>query len=329
MIKIIKADWNGLDVTDKVYEYFVNGDEIHLSASNHYFTDPQMGVEKKLILHIENDGVVEEFVVNEGANFHYPVIKYKNYNSLIVTSCNRVEQVCLALSVNSRIIKNWFNLVVVDCSTDYMNTKDAVKMHSGDDPYNLINQNNYNSDWTLFEKHIKTLPNISEYKVIHVTPRLSKQVGEATLMGLGAMQSSFMGSKYGLKLTGVCNLKEDWVTNLSNLVLDNDFTYVKRTGYSQPSTRVLPLRNDKFGSMISDAGFSQWIDDYDFIERRLETLGNKNKMNKFDGDERDFIVDEGVGRSDHREIITKNLEKHNLLDCDDYYIQKFIKGKIW
>jgi len=24
-----------------------------------------------------------------------------------------------------------------------------------------------------------------------------------------------------------------------------------------------------------------------------------------------------------------NLEKHNLLDCDDYFIQKFIKGKIW
>jgi hypothetical protein len=52
-------------------------------------------------------------------------------------------------------------------------------------------------------------------------------------------------------------------------------------------------------------------------------------MNKWEGDERQWIVDEGIGRNDHREIIMENLLKHDLQNTDDKYINKFLEGKIW
>jgi hypothetical protein len=329
-MKIISADWGGVDVTDKIYKWFVKRNEIHLSADNHYLTDTKPGVEKILKIRIEgDDGIEYYYEVNEGANLHFPQSKYKQDNAMIVTSCNRVEQVCLALSVNSRVIKEPFNLVIVDCSTPYLSFADGVHMHQSDDPYNLIKDYNYNPNWGMFDEHIKTLPNIKDYKVIHLTPRLPKQRGEATLMALGSMMASMMGSKYGLKLTGVCHLKQDHLSNIKEVVGDSDFTYIKRSSSNQPSTRVLPINNDKFTEILGKEGYSEWIDEYDFIERRLDKIGKKHNMNKWEGDERQWIVDEGIGRHDHREIIMANILKHDLQNTNDKYINKFLEGNIW
>lgn len=328
-MKITKALWGGVDVLESVYKWFVKNDKIALTASNHYLTDTKHGIEKILQLWIEDNGEEHYFEINEGANFKYPFSKYVDENSLIVTSCNRVEQVCLALSVNSRIIKEPFNLVIADCSTPKLSLADGVQMHSSDDPYNLIKDYNYNPQWGLFEEHIKTLPNIHDYKVIHINPRLPKQRGEATLMAIGSTMATMMGSKYSLKLTGVCHLKEDLFSNLNQIVGEADFTYIKRNGYNQSSTRVLPLKNDRFSEILSIEGHSGWIDEYDFIEKKLEKIGKKYNMNKWEGDERQWIVDEGIGRNDHREIIMKNLLKHDLQNTDDKYINKFLEGKIW
>jgi hypothetical protein len=181
----------------------------------------------------------------------------------------------------------------------------------------------------MFDEHIKTLPNIKDYKVIHLTPRLPKQRGEATLMALGSMMASMMGSKYGLKLTGVCHLKQDHLSNIKEVVGDSDFTYIKRSSSNQPSTRVLPINNDKFTEILGKEGYSEWIDEYDFIERRLDKIGKKHNMNKWEGDERQWIVDEGIGRHDHREIIMANILKHDLQNTNDKYINKFLEGNIW
>jgi hypothetical protein len=93
------------------------------------------------------------------------------------------------------------------------------------------------------------------------------------------------------------------------------------------------FRPDEFGALLSQQGWSEWVYTYDFIERKLEKIINKNlpadKIKHFDLDERDIIVDEGIGRNDHREIIMANLEKHNLLDCNDKYIKSFLEGNIW
>ena len=328
-MKVNKALWGDVDVTNKVCELFVRDNKLSLSADNHYLTDTKPGVEKKLHIWIEDNGVEHFFEVNEGANLKYPITRYCDENALIMTSCNRVEQSLLALAVNSRIIQQPFNLVVADCSTPDLKNEDGIRLHSGDDPYNQIKDTNYNSDWSLFKKWIPTFPNIKNYEIIHVSPRLPKQRGEATLMSLGSMLATMMGSKYGLKLTGVCHLKQDWVNNLNNLVGDYDITTIKRGSGRESSTRVTAFQNDKFSEMLSNAGYKGWIDEYDFIERKLDIIAEKWNRKQFEGDERSFIVDEGLGRHDHREIIMANLEKHNLLDCDDYFIKKFIKGKIW
>jgi hypothetical protein len=328
-MKVSKALWGGVDVTDKIYQWFVRDDKISISADNHYLTDTQPGVEKILEIWIEDNGIEHYFEVNEGANLKYPQTKYVDEDCLIMTSCNRVEQCLLALAVNSRIIQKPFNLVVADCSTPDLKKEDGVRLHTGDDPYNQIKDHNYNPDWALFKKWIPTFPNIKNYEIIHVSPRLPKQRGEATLMSLGSMMGTMMGSRYGLKLTGVCHLKEDWVSNLSNLVEEYDITTIKRGSGNECSTRVTAFQNDKFSEMLSKEGYAKWIDEYDFIERKLDKMCDRYNRKEFKGDERSFIVDEGLGRHDHREIIMKNLEKHNLLDCDDYFIKKFKKGKIW
>jgi hypothetical protein len=330
MIKIIEAKWGELDVSSIIKNEHIHNNEIHLCATNDNFTDPTPGQAKELRLVIEYKGNIIEEIVNENANFHFPFIKYQTDNALILTSCNRVEQINLALSVNSRIINSPFTLIVVDGSTPHLDTNGAINMHEGDDPYNLINNKNYNPNWELIEEHIKTLPNIKDYRVIHQSPRQEKQVGEAELMSLGITAASMLGCKYGIKLTGVCNLKRNPFDD--KLGEESVYTW-KRTGYGHKSTRVVMFRPDEFGALLSQQGWSEWVYTYDFIERKLEKIINKNlptdKIKHFDLDERDIIVDEGIGRNDHREIITQNLIKHNLLDCDDRYIQSFVNGNIW
>ena len=330
MIKIIEAKWGDLDVTSVIQNRYTHNNEIHLCATNDYFTDPNPGNSKELRLVIEYDGKVIEEIVNENANFHFPFPKYQTDNALILTSCNRVDQINLALSVNSRIINQPFTLIVADGSTPHLDSNGAIMMHQGDDPYNLINDRNYNPNWEQIEEHIKTLPNIKNYRVIHQSPRQEKQVGEAELMSLGITAASMLGCKYGIKLTGVCNLKRNPFDD--KLGEESVYTW-KRTGYGHKSTRVVMFRPDEFGALLSQQGWSEWVYTYDFIERKLEKIINKNlptdKIKHFDLDERDIIVDEGIGRNDHREIITQNLIKHNLLDCDDRYIQSFVNGNIW
>ena len=329
-IKVIKALWGGVDVKDLLIERCLRNNEIHLSATNDTFWDTNPGFEKRLEIEIEHNGETITETIFENANFHYPFAKYKDYPAYILTSCNRVEQVCLALSVNSRIINKPFHLIIADGSTPKLDVNSAIYMHRGDDPYNLINENNYNSNWKLFEEHIKTLPNVIDYRIINQTPRLEKQVGEAELMMLGTSAAAMMGSKYGIKLTGVCHLKR----NPFDEVLGEQSVYTwKRTGYSQRSTRVVMFKPDDFSSVLAQSGYKDWVYTYDFIERKLEKIVNNllpaHKINHMDLDERDIIVDEGIGRNDHREIITQNLIKHNLLDCDDKYIQSFVNGNIW
>lgn len=328
-MKVTKALWGGVDVLTNVNKWFVKNNRISLTADNHYLTDTKPGVPKILQIWIEDNGTEHYFEVNEGANLKYPQTEFCDENTLIMTSCNRVEQCLLALAVNSRIIQQPFNLVIADCSTPELKKEDGVKLHTGDDPYNLIKEHNYNPNWELFKQWIPTFPNIKNYEVIHITPRLPKQRGEATLMSLGSMMATMMGSKYGLKLTGVCHLKEDWISKIEELVEDYDITTIKRGSGRESSTRVVAFQNHKFSKMLSIEKYIKWIDEYDFIERKLDKICDRYNRKKFDGDERSFIVDEGLGRNDHREIITANLEKHNLLDCDDYFIQKFLKGEIW
>lgn len=330
MIKIIEASWGGLDVSSIIKDNILINNKIIICANNDCFTDPKPFHTKELKLVFEYNGEIIEEIINENYIFEFPFPKYKTDNALIITSCNRVDQICLSLSVNSRIINYPFTLIVVDSSTPHLDANDAITMHIGDDPYNLINNSNYNPNWQLIEEHIKKLPNIKEYRVIHQSPRQEKQVGEAELMSIGITSASMLGCKYGIKLTGVCHLKRNPFDD--KLGEESVYTW-KRTSFIDKSTRVVMFRPDEFGPLLLQQGWSKWVYSYDVIERKLEKIINKNipinKIKHFDLDERDIIVDEGVGRHDHREIITNNLITHNLLDCDDKYIKSFLEGNIW
>lgn len=332
MITVLKAIYGGADVKSIVEKYIVNN-TIRLSVDNNTFGDPMIGVVKYLDLEFDHDGTIIKYVANEGENYMYPKPDYKSLNTLVLTSCNRIDQILFAIAVNKEIIKEPFNLVVADCSTPSKTANEGIRMHQSDDPYNLINNLNYNPNWELVEQYVKTIPKIIEFKIIHVEPRMGKQVGEATLVGLGLTQAAFLGSKYFLKLTGVCHLKYDVFSKFEEYAGNNAAVTWRRTGYgNQKSTRVFAGRPDLLNIALMKSGFYKWINEYDFIERKFEKIIHEyleDSHTHLDLDERDIIVDEGIGRSDHRKILMDNLEKHNLLDSQDPWIKKFLAGEIW
>jgi hypothetical protein len=334
MIKIISAEYganNWIDVKDIIEKKFTKNEEIRFSVNNDIFTDPDPYITKNLKIVIDDNDTIIEYIAFEGENFIYPKTKYNEYNTLVLTSCNRIDQILFAIAVNKEIIKEDFNLVVADCSTPYKNKEDSISMHKSDDPYNLINEKNYNPNWELIQEYVNTIPKIRDFRIIHLEPRLSKQVGEANLTSLGLNAAALLGSKYAVKLTGVCHLKYDIFEKLKEYIEDNIAATWRRTSFPQKSTRVFACRPDKLNYMFMDAGFSEWIHEYDFLERKFERILNKNidSINHMDIDERDIIVDEGIGRNDHREILTNNLKKHELITNSDKYIQKFLNGEIW
>lgn len=331
MLNVISAVYGGLNVAEIVKNY-IKDDVLNICAGNHVFGDPQVGVCKTLDLILEYDGEIIETYANEGETFIFPKQKHSGVNTLILTSCNRIEQILFAIAVNKEIIKNEFNLIVADCSTPNLKCEEGVALHQSDDPYNLINKSNYNSDWTLIEKYVKTIPKIKEFSIIHIEPRMTKQMGEANLITLGLSQTVLLGSKNFIKLTGVCHLKYDIFNKFKDLGEEEIVTW-RRSGFgNQISSRVFGGRSEKVSVALINAGWSDWLLDHDFIERRMERVIKKYISPDFippELDERDIIVDEGIGRHDHRDILMKNLKNHNLLESNDPWILKFLNGEIW
>jgi hypothetical protein len=217
--KIIHAEYGGKDVTNIIINNFFKKGVITVGINNETMRgDPKPHQEKQLVLKIEENGEIKTVIANEGENFTYPKQIYSEYNTLLLTSCNRIEQVLLAIAVNKEIIKDHFNLVVADCSTDDLSPDLGVRMHVSDDPYNLINLQNYNSNWKLINEYVKDIPKIKNFQTIHVSPRMSKQMGEANLISYGLAAAANFGSKHLVKLSGVCHLKYDVFSELNSIV---------------------------------------------------------------------------------------------------------------
>lgn len=335
MVKILNADYGGKDVTEIIVNNFFREDTIRVMVNNETMGgDPRPHVTKKLLLEVEKDGEIVHLEANEGENFVYPKTPYTEFNTLLLTSCNRVEQVLLAIAVNKEIIQTPFNLIVSDCSTDYLSTEQGVNMHRSDDPYNMIDENNYNSDWRLFEPYIRTIPKIKNFQVIHFSPRQNKQQGEANLISYGLAASSNMGSKHLLKLTGVCHLKYDVFAEFPEIIGNRSVVTWKRSGHhDQKSTRIFGCNPSKFGPILNAAGWTRWVDEYDFIERKLGRIIDEgiepDMINHLERDERGILVDEGIKQKDYRGIILQNLKKHGLENSNDPWIRKFYDNKIW
>jgi hypothetical protein len=96
---------------------------------------------------------------------------------------------------------------------------------------------------------------------------------------------------------------------------------------------VFACNPTKLGSKIISAGWSDWIKEYDFIERKFEKVINEylsqEEINHLEIDERSIIVDEGVKQFDYRTIIDENIKKHKLGNSKDPWIKKFYNNQIW
>jgi hypothetical protein len=235
-------------------------------------------------------------------------------NTLVLTSCNRIEQVLLSIAVNKDVIKEPFNLIVVDCSTPHLSAKDAIAMHCSDDPHNLVDYESYSPNYELLEPYIKTIEKIKSYKVIHISPRMNKQVGDAYLSAIGLMGACLMGSKYVLKLTGVCQLKYDVFSNFQDQLISSDVISWKRSSFhDQLSTRIFLGESTNLSIALLKAGYNEWVLDYDFLEFKFRKVIKDLRHFHTDLDEANVLIDGGFGKKYTKETIALNLKKYNIL----------------
>ena len=70
-------------------------------------------------------------------------------NILLLTSCNRIKQTLLSLSLNVQTIKEPFSIIIVDSSTPGISASQMCTQHQNEDPYNVVKPHNYCSDINL------------------------------------------------------------------------------------------------------------------------------------------------------------------------------------
>jgi hypothetical protein len=234
-------------------------------------------------------------------------------NSLVLTSCNRIHEVLLSIAVNKDVIKDPFNLIVVDCSTPHLSVEDAVVMHKSDDPHNLVSSESYSPNYELLEPYIKTIEKIKSYKIIHISPRMNKQVGDAFLSAIGIATACLFGSKNVLKLTGVCQLKYDVFSKFENQLNELDVITWKRSSFhDQLSTRIFLGNAKNLSIALLKAGYNEWTLDYDFLEFKFMKIIKDLEHFHTNFDESNVLIDEGLGKINTKESIILNLKKYNI-----------------
>jgi hypothetical protein len=264
-------------------------------------------------------------------------------NILLLTSCNRIKQVLLSLSLNAQTIKEQFGVIIVDSSTPGVDAEQACNIHQGEDPYNVVKPYNYCSDIKLLYEANKWFPQIEQFKVIHFSPRLTKQRGEATSIALGLTQAALMGNRnidkqnYCLKLTGTSILVQDILSQLSEKLTDKDVLTWHRAnigGYER-STRIFGCRPDAIVGHIVKEGWEDWCDDSKGIfEQRFARFIEKtmpNKINYTNESEQEYLLEGGVAMQQiyGRVRIEKFIQDNNIDINATPYLQEFINGGIW
>ena len=263
-------------------------------------------------------------------------------NILLLTSCNRIKQTLLSLSLNAQTIKQPFSVVIVDSSTEGVGAEDACNRHQGEDPYNVVKPHNYCSDVSLLHDFGKYIP-AEQFKVIHTTPRLVKQRGEATLVALGLTQAALMGERYHerenycLKLTGTSILKYDLLNELPNYLENSGVVTWHRAnigGYER-STRVFGCRPDEMIGHIAKEGWSNWCDDTTGVfEQRFAKIIERvmpDRVNYTGNDENGLLLEGGMAMQDSygRERITQFINENNINTDATPYLKEFMEGGIW
>ena len=266
-------------------------------------------------------------------------------NVLLLTSCNRIKQTLLSLSLNAQIIKERFSVVIVDSSTPHLDAETACTQIQSEDPYNVVKPYNYCADVNLLYDAHKWFPQVEEFKVIHFQPRLLKQRGEATSVALGLTQAALIGDRqhsdkqnFCLKLTGTSILTKDLLSTLPTELSYKDVLTWHRAnigGYER-STRIFGCRPDVLVSNIVKEGWSNWCDDTTGIfeqrfARFIEKTIPQDRINYTDKSEDGFLLEGGMAmqQSYGRERIQKFIEDNNIDTESTPYLKEFVNGGIW
>lgn len=252
-------------------------------------------------------------------------------NVLLVTSCNRIKQVILATTINALLIKEQFHLVVVDNSTTTIPVEAGALLHA-QQAYNHITQANYCADISLFDKHLSLLPNVSEYKLIHVSPRLDKQEGEASLITLGLAQAAILkDADFCLKLSGVAILRQEIFKELPGLLEQFDVVASHRSYFNQGelATRWFGCRPAAMLVVMAEAGWSTWVNKHHDVdlEHKFAKLARTLRLNYLLLGEH-CLLDEGKGWAPQRKAISHLLATAQL-PTNLPIIQEFLDGGIY
>lgn len=264
-------------------------------------------------------------------------------NVLLMTSCNRIKQILLSLSINAQIIKERFSVVIVDSSTPDKEVEEACQEHDWEDPYNFVKPYNYCSDVNLLYNAHQYFPNIDYFKVIHFNPRMNKQRGEANSIALGLMQASIMGNvrqknekNYCLKVTGTSILTRDVLSELPIILAEKDLVVWHRAniGGPQRSTRVFGSNPKAISKAILDFGWDNFIDDTSFMEEKLAKIAQSippERLQYTQTDEYDVLLEGGMGltKDNGRLEIEKFIKQNNINTQATPYLQEFTEGGIW
>jgi hypothetical protein len=245
---------------------------------------------------------------------------------LCLTSCNRIKQVLLSLTINSHIIKEDFGVIIADCSSINESFDSALKLNHDT---TKITEKNYSSDISLFEKHVSLIPNIKSFQLIHHSPKMDKHGGEASLIKLGLSQI-ISTDAYCLKLTGVSILNYDIFVDFQLLLESYDiFTFRKLHQREIASTRIFGCRPKQLHTFMEINDNVWFPDPYQFAEIRFDKLlriYDKNKINHCDEDESKPLFDRSVDVC--RKHISQFIFNHNIPMAYPI-IQEFNDGNIY
>ena len=265
-------------------------------------------------------------------------------NVLLLTSCNRIKQVLLSLSINAQIIEERFSVVIVDSSTPRVDAETACAIHQSQDPYNVVKPHNYCSDVDMLYDAAKWFPQIEQFKVIHFSPRLDKQRGEANSIALGLMQAALMGDRsrhkepnYCLKLTGTSILVKDMVSTLPTFLADADVVTWHRAniGGDERSTRIFGCRPNVMSGLLAQEGWGDWCDDATgILEQRFPRLLDKalpGRVHYTGLSEDGFLLEGGMAMQDiyGRVRIEKLIEEREIHISSTPWLKEFSQGGIW
>lgn len=251
-------------------------------------------------------------------------------NTLLVTSCNRIKQTTLALVINSHLIEEKFNLVVTDCSTPDLNLEDGVDLHSKTDAYNHIDKKSYCSDVILLKKCISLIPNVKDYRILHLFPRERKEIGDGILISTGLVLTNLIyHDDFCFKLSGVAIMKENLFSMFSNSSKKHDlivFSFLNESFstrvFAYNSKNILGLlKNNLLCNMQigdTETRFTTMIKE-NFLEKTLDTKLNENNVClNFTGEKSNIT----------RKKITSFIEEINI-DMDNPIIREFLDGGIY